>query len=468
MRRRRRPRLDRFDRDAGARRHPQPPRRVRGGGAGRRPQPRAARGAGARSSASRSRSRPLVCRRPRGAGRARRRCPRSTSCSTRSSASPGCPATLAALEHGKRLALANKESLIAGGPGGREPRASGGRRDRARRQRALGALPVPAGRPGRRGRSDSCSPPAAARSGATPVSSSAGVTVADALRHPTWDMGAKITIDSSTLMNKGLEVIEAHELFGVAFDRIDVVVHPQSIVHSMVEFVDGATIAQLSMPDMRLPDRARPRRAGPARPRRSAPSTGPPSGQLTFETPDLDAFPCLRLAFDAGRAGGGAPGGAERRQRGGGGGLPRRPDPVDAIADDRRRGPRRRHRERPRGRRRSRSGPGGARARHRRRRPIGAEPHERPVGGSRRRGQQSRRDRHPARCSSPAMVALAIFVAGSRTPLLLVARHHPHGDAPRVRPLLDGQAGGHEGHRVLRRLRAAAVVVHAGARPSTA
>ena len=77
--------------------------------------------------------------------------------------------------------------------------------------------------------------------------------MADALKHPTWDMGAKITIDSSTLMNKGLEVIEAHELFGVTFDQIEVVVHPQSIVHSMVEFVDGATIAQLSMPDMRLP-----------------------------------------------------------------------------------------------------------------------------------------------------------------------------------------------------------------------
>ena len=81
----------------------------------------------------------------------------------------------------------------------------------------------------------------------------AAVTIADALNHPTWNMGAKITIDSSTLMNKGLEVIEAHELFGTAFDQIDVVVHPQSIVHGMVEFGDGATIAQLSMPDMKLP-----------------------------------------------------------------------------------------------------------------------------------------------------------------------------------------------------------------------
>ena len=79
------------------------------------------------------------------------------------------------------------------------------------------------------------------------------VTVADALAHPTWSMGPKITIDSSTLMNKGLEVIEAHELFGVGYDRIEVVVHPQSIVHSMVELRDGSTLAQLSSPDMRLP-----------------------------------------------------------------------------------------------------------------------------------------------------------------------------------------------------------------------
>ena len=134
----------------------------------------------------------------------------------------------------------------------------------------------------------------------------ANVTVADALRHPTWDMGAKITIDSSTLMNKGLEVIEAHELFGLGYDRIDVVVHPQSVVHGMVEFLDGATIAQLSMPDMRLP-------IGLAL---GAPDRlDEPFGAidwaalstLTFETPDLEAFPCLALAYEAGRAGGTAP-----------------------------------------------------------------------------------------------------------------------------------------------------------------
>jgi 1-deoxy-D-xylulose-5-phosphate reductoisomerase len=134
----------------------------------------------------------------------------------------------------------------------------------------------------------------------------ANVTVDEALRHPTWSMGPKITIDSSTLMNKGLEVIEAHELFGTAFDEIDVVVHPQSVVHSMVEFTDGSTIAQLSMPDMRLP-------IGYALgwPHR----LGTPFGtidwtqlsQLNFEPPDRSTFKCLDLAYAAGRAGGTAP-----------------------------------------------------------------------------------------------------------------------------------------------------------------
>jgi 1-deoxy-D-xylulose-5-phosphate reductoisomerase len=119
-------------------------------------------------------------------------------------------------------------------------------------------------------------------------------------------MGAKITIDSSTLMNKGLEVIEAHELFGVDYDQIDVVVHPQSIVHGMVEFTDGATVAQLSMPDMRLP-------IGLAlgAPNRLDEAFGPVDwaklGTLTFEPPDLGTFRALRLAYGAGRAGGTAP-----------------------------------------------------------------------------------------------------------------------------------------------------------------
>jgi 1-deoxy-D-xylulose-5-phosphate reductoisomerase len=119
-------------------------------------------------------------------------------------------------------------------------------------------------------------------------------------------MGPKITVDSSTLMNKGLEVIEAHELFGLPYDRIDVVVHPQSVIHSMVEFTDGATIAQLSLPDMRLPIGY-----ALAWPDRLATPFGSIDwaqlSRLDFEPPDLDAFPCLRLAYDAGRLGETAP-----------------------------------------------------------------------------------------------------------------------------------------------------------------
>jgi 1-deoxy-D-xylulose-5-phosphate reductoisomerase len=132
------------------------------------------------------------------------------------------------------------------------------------------------------------------------------VTVDDALAHPTWSMGPKITVDSSTLMNKGLEVIEAHELFGVSYDQIEVVVHPQSIVHSMVEFSDGATIAQLSLPDMRLPigyALAYPDRIGTAFGRIDWTELR----RLDFEAPDLEAFPCLALAYEAGRMGETAP-----------------------------------------------------------------------------------------------------------------------------------------------------------------
>ena len=138
--------------------------------------------------------------------------------------------------------------------------------------------------------------------GRTPGRRSADVTVDEALAHPTWSMGPKITVDSSTLMNKGLEVIEAHELFGVDYDRIEVVVHPQSIVHSMVEFTDGATIAQLSLPDMRLPIAyalAYPDRVGTPFGRIDWAELG----RLDFEPPDLEAFPCLGLAYEAGPVG---------------------------------------------------------------------------------------------------------------------------------------------------------------------
>ena len=217
----------------------------------------------------------------------------------------GLPATLGALGAGKRLALANKESLIAAGPVVNAVRRRGGGE----------IVPVD---------SEHSALYQALRAGAREevrrllLTASGGpfrgrtrpeleqVTVEDALKHPTWDMGAKITIDSSTLMNKGLEVIEAHELFDVDFDRIGVVVHPQSVVHGMVEFTDGAVVAQLSMPDMRLP-------IGLAlgAPDRLDEPFGAVDwatlGSLTFEAPDAAAFPALALAYAAGRAGGGAP-----------------------------------------------------------------------------------------------------------------------------------------------------------------
>ena len=133
-----------------------------------------------------------------------------------------------------------------------------------------------------------------------------GVTREEALAHPTWDMGGRITIDSATLMNKGLEVIEAHHLFGLPYERIDVVVHPQSIVHSLVELNDGAQLAHLGLPDMRVPISYAlhfPERADVAVPTLDLAAVG----ELTFEPPDFDTFPCLRLARAAGAEGGTAP-----------------------------------------------------------------------------------------------------------------------------------------------------------------
>jgi len=133
-----------------------------------------------------------------------------------------------------------------------------------------------------------------------------GVTREQALAHPTWEMGGKITIDSATLMNKGLELIEAHHLFGVPYERIDVVVHPQSIVHAVVHLNDGASLAHLGYPDMRVPISYalhHPDRVDV--PVDTLDLAG--VGQLTFEQPDSDAFPCLRLAREAAEAGGTAP-----------------------------------------------------------------------------------------------------------------------------------------------------------------
>jgi len=218
----------------------------------------------------------------------------------------GLPVTMAALESGRRLALANKESLIAGAPIVQRARATPGAEivpvdsEHCAVHQCLASV----GRP-----TDVARVLITASGGPFRGRSRgelAGVTRADALAHPTWKMGPKITIDSSTLMNKGLEVIEAHELFGVDYDRIEVVVHPQSIVHSMVELVDGATLAQLSIPNMRLP-------IGYALgyPARLDVAFGPVDWgspmELTFESPDRDVFGCLDLAYRAGRTGGGAP-----------------------------------------------------------------------------------------------------------------------------------------------------------------
>jgi 1-deoxy-D-xylulose-5-phosphate reductoisomerase len=134
----------------------------------------------------------------------------------------------------------------------------------------------------------------------------ASVSIEEALAHPTWSMGGRITIDSATLMNKGFEAIEAHHLFGVPFERIEVVVHPQSIVHSLVDLNDGATLAHLGHPDMRVPISYAlhyPQRADVDVPRLDLATVG----ELTFEPPDLETFACLRIALEAGRAGGTAP-----------------------------------------------------------------------------------------------------------------------------------------------------------------
>jgi 1-deoxy-D-xylulose-5-phosphate reductoisomerase len=133
-----------------------------------------------------------------------------------------------------------------------------------------------------------------------------GVSVADALAHPTWRMGGRITIDSATLMNKGFEAIEAHHLFGVPYERIDVVVHPQSLIHSLIHLNDGASLAHLGYPDMRVPISYAlnyPERADVDVPQLDLAATG----SFSFEAPDLETFSCLRLALEAGEAGGTAP-----------------------------------------------------------------------------------------------------------------------------------------------------------------
>jgi len=218
----------------------------------------------------------------------------------------GLDATLAALRAGKRVALANKETLVVAGElATRVAREAGGEIVPVDSEHSA-ILQCLAGRP-------------RAEVRRLILTASGGpfrdwslqqlehATLADALRHPTWKMGRKITVDSATLANKALEVIEAHFLFGLPYDAIDVVVHPQSVIHSMVEFVDGSVLAQLGVPSMELPvlyALTHPQRIEePAIPSFDPVAASP----LTFERVRLDDFPALQLGIEAGRTGGAAP-----------------------------------------------------------------------------------------------------------------------------------------------------------------
>ncbi|MGD2050900.1 MAG: 1-deoxy-D-xylulose-5-phosphate reductoisomerase [Acidimicrobiia bacterium] len=216
----------------------------------------------------------------------------------------GLAPTIAALEAGNRVALANKESLVVGGPLVVAAAEHGGGEvipvDSEHSALWQCLVGEPAGAVRRLILTASGGPFRGRTAAAI-----AGVTVAEALAHPTWTMGPRITIDSATLMNKAFEVIEAHYLYRVAYDDIDVVVHPQSIVHSLVEFADGSVKAQLGEPDMRLPIQyaiTYPERV-------AVPGDGLDltTTSLAFETPDREAFPCLGLGYRAGKEGGSAP-----------------------------------------------------------------------------------------------------------------------------------------------------------------
>lgn len=217
----------------------------------------------------------------------------------------GLRPTMAAINCGKNIALANKETLVAAGslvmeavaknnvsltPVDSEHSAifqalQGGREDEVKR-----LLITASGGPFR----------------GKKRSELESVTLAQCLNHPNWSMGKKITVDSSTLANKGLEVIEAHWLFNMPYEKIDVVVHPQSIVHSLVEFCDGSVIAQLGEPDMRLPIQYA--LSYPCRYHKAFDQLDLiKAGTLTFEAPDMEAFPSLRIAIDCGKAGGTLP-----------------------------------------------------------------------------------------------------------------------------------------------------------------
>ncbi|MDW8106951.1 MAG: 1-deoxy-D-xylulose-5-phosphate reductoisomerase [Armatimonadota bacterium] len=213
--------------------------------------------------------------------------------------------TLAALEVGKTVALATKEVLVAAGALVMES---------ARRTGAL-LLPIDSEHSGafqamQAGKREQVARLTLTASGGPfrtrPVDTFDTITVEEALKHPNWEMGRKITIDSATMMNKGLEVIEAQWLFGLRLEQVEVLIHPQSIVHALVEFVDGSVIGQLSLPDMRLPilyALMYPERVEVQFPRLRLEQIG----QLTFEAPDPHRYPCLRLAYEAARVGGTMP-----------------------------------------------------------------------------------------------------------------------------------------------------------------
>ena len=218
----------------------------------------------------------------------------------------GLDVTLAALQSGRRVALANKETLVMAGPLVRAAARTGCGELVPVDSEHSAILQCIAGRPAQAVRRLIITASGGPFRSWTP-DQIARATIADALQHPTWSMGRKITVDSATLANKALEVIEAHELFDVAYDRIDVVVHPQSVVHSMVEFVDGSVLAQLGAPSMEVPILY-----ALTHPARVADATLPPFdpvayGRLEFEPVRRDAFPMLDLGIAAGRAGGAAP-----------------------------------------------------------------------------------------------------------------------------------------------------------------
>ncbi len=213
--------------------------------------------------------------------------------------------TLAALEAGKTVALATKEVLVAAGEVVMHT---------AQRHNAL-LLPIDSEHSGAfqamlAGKREQVARLILTASGGPfrtrPTETFDAITVEEALKHPNWNMGAKITIDSATMMNKGLEVIEAQHLFGLRLEQVEVLIHPQSIVHALVEFADGSVVGQLSLPDMRLPIQYAllyPDRVDTGLPRLRLEQIG----QLSFESPDPARYPCLELAYEAARIGGTMP-----------------------------------------------------------------------------------------------------------------------------------------------------------------